>query len=139
MPSPLCPPPLPSRSTRWGHYLPVYLCLLRSLCTYVQVCVHTHARACAGEDWLCQGNTIFNHLLKVRFRYHHCQQHSFVSQQRNSLHIHLGFCRRQTLGLSDFNKPIHVEGCFLGSSLKSTCFSTISYPPTAKDLAWLSL
>lgn len=112
-------------STRSGHYLPLPLKKL--------ACARAHAHT--DEDWLCQDNTIFNLLLKVRFRYHRCQQHSFVSQQRNSSHIRLGFGRRQALGLLDFNKPIHVEGCLLSSSLTSTFLSTISHPLTAKDFS----
>lgn len=103
----------------------ICLCLLRSL----------HVRVHTDEDWLCQDNAIFNLLLKVRFRYHRCQQHSFMSQQRNSSHIRLGFGRRQALGLLDFNKPIHVEGCLFSSSLTSTLLSTISHPLTAKDFS----
>lgn len=119
----MCPPCLPQRSTRWGCYLPLPLKKL----VHKHVCMYTHTHT-DGEG-LCQDNTIFNLLLKVRLRYHRCQQHSFVSQERNSSHTRLGFGRRQALGLSRFNKPIHAEGCFLGSALKSTSLATISYPP----------
>lgn len=125
----------PPRGTRWGYYLPLTL----KEPVRIHVCVYTHMRAHTDEDWLCLDNTIFNLLLKVRLRYHCCQQHSFVSQQRNSSHIRLGFGRRQALRLSDFNKPIHVEGCFLGSSLRVLLSPPSLIPPTAKDLVWLSL
>lgn len=74
------------------------LCLFLCVCSYT----YTHAHAHTDEDWLCQDNAIFNLLLKVRFRYHRCQQHSFVSQQRNSSHIRRGFSRRQALGAIAF-------------------------------------
>ena len=96
MPSPLASTITgPQEAPGWGCYLPLPLKKL----VHLHVCVYTHTRAHTDEDWLCLDNTIFNLLLKVRLRYHCCQQHSFVSQQRNSSHICLGFGRRQALRL----------------------------------------